>query len=125
MAAFDRAIATAQRVIAKYGQAVIWRKVNDAANTAEPWKPIESPDVDHDVNICFVPIVDAQWRKLLQYLKDTEVPAGKLCGLMGAVDFEPKLKDVVVRDGVTLRISSIDLLSPNGQKVLYTVEFEE
>lgn len=125
MAQFDRQIATAKRLIAKYGQTVTWRSVVDGANASEPWKPPEAADVDHEVNICFVPVRDNEWRKLLTYLKGSEVPGGYLAGIMGQVDFTPSLKDVVIRDGVTLRIASIDVLSPNGQKILYSVEFEE
>jgi len=127
MGQFDRQIATALRLIAKYGQSVIWNSVADgvAVDPLKPWKPTEAIAVLHpDIKICFVPTNDTQWRKLLAYLKGTEVPTGKLAGLMGQVSFEPTLKDVVDRDGTILRITSIDLLSPNGQKILYTIEFE-
>jgi hypothetical protein len=127
MAQFDRQIATAVRLIAKYGQAVTWQIVNDGtpADAAKPWKPSEATDTSNTVTICFVPIRENDWRKLLMYLKGTEVPIGRLAGLMaGNVAFEPKLKDVVVRDNVTLHVSSVDLISPNGQKILYVLEFE-
>lgn len=127
MAQFDRQIATAQRLIAKYGQDVTWQTVVDGspADPLKPWKPSEAADTQTTAKICFVPVRDNDWRKLLAYLKGTEVPAGKLAGLMaGNVTFDPKLKDIVVRDGVTLNVSNIDLLSPNGQKILYILEFE-
>lgn len=127
MGQFDRQIATAQRLIAKYGQAVTWQTVNEGApaNPAQPWKSSAAADTPNDATICFVPVRDNDWRKLLAYLKGTEVPSGRLAGLMaGNVSFEPKLKDVVVRDGVTLNVTNIDLISPNGQKILYILEFE-
>lgn len=127
MAQFDRQIATAVRLIEKYGQAVTWTTVNDGAppDAAKPWKPAEAADTPNEATICFVPVRDNDWRKLLAYLKGTEVPTGKLAGLMaGNVSFTPKLKDVVVRDGVTLNVTNIDLISPNGQKILYILEFE-
>lgn len=127
MAQFDRQIATARRLIEKYGQAVVWQTVNQGApvDAAQPWKSSAAADTPNDATICFVPVRDNDWRKLLAYLKGTEVPVGKLAGLMpGDVTFEPKLKDVVVRDGVTLNVTNIDLISPNGQKVLYILEFE-
>lgn len=125
MGQFDRQIATAQRLIAKYGQDVTWQTVVEATNGAQPWKGTTSADTPNTAKICFVPVRDNDWRKLLAYLKGTEVPSGKLAGLMaGNVPFDPKLKDIVVRDGVTLNVTNIDLISPNGQKVLYILEFE-
>ena len=57
------------------------------------------------------------------YIKDIEAVTGKFIGLMGNVPFTPKVSDVVTRNGDKLDIDSIDLLSPNGQKVLYTIIF--
>lgn len=127
MGQFDRQIATAVRLVAKYGQDIIWRTVVDGApaNPAQPWKPTEAADTDTTAKVCFVAVRDNDWRKLLAYLKGTEVPVGRQAGLMaGNVAFEPKLKDVVVRDGVVLTVTNIDLVSPNGQKILYILEFE-
>ena len=124
MARFDRAIATAERLIKRNGQAVTWVSVNRAPSSVA-WKQGEAADVEYPVEVCFLPI-NQQMRQLFHYLRGTsEVPTGSVQGLMrGSVPFEPKLEDVVIRDGETLRIKSIDLLSPNGQRVLYTIEFE-
>lgn len=124
---FDRQIATAQRLIAKYGQDVTWQTVVDGApaDAAKPWKPAEATDTQTTTKVCFVAVRDNDWRKLLAYLKGTEVPVGRLAGLMaGNVSFTPKLKDIVIRDGVTLNVTNIDLVSPNGQKILYILEFQ-
>jgi len=127
MGQYDRAIATAQRLIAKYGQVVVWNsKLNGApGNANEPWKPTDTAPIPHTVSICFVPVRDRETRKFLQFLKGSEVQVGALAGLMGAVDFDPNASDAVIRDGAELAIANIDLLSPNGQKVLYTIEFKE
>ena len=63
-------------------------------------------------------------RETIAYLRGTEVPTGSVMGLMGAVNFEPSLKDVVIRDGKELRLENIDVLSPNGKTILYTVVFK-
>ncbi|WVW77342.1 head closure [Stenotrophomonas phage vB_SmaS_Bhz58] len=125
MARFDRAIQTALRLIAKNGERVKWRVIDDAAapDPSQPWNPGPATPEDKDVTICFLP-VDRQTMETFTFIKGTEVPKGSVMGLMGNVPFNPNLKDVVIRDGVELRIANIDVLSPNGQKVLYTVVFQ-
>jgi hypothetical protein len=126
MAQFDKAIATAKRLIAKNGEAVIWRQIADAEpeDSSKPWIPGEVESVDYVVELCFLPLsrVNLETFTLIQ---GSEVPKGSVMGLMGEVPFEPNLRDVVVRSGVELRIESIDLLSPNGQKVLYTLVLKQ
>lgn len=125
MARFDSVIATVLRLIEKNGQAVTWNSVADSVpNSAEPWNVTVLPPIPRNARICFVPPKDNEWRKLLAYLKGTEVPISKLAGLMGAVNFTPKITDFVNRAGVDLKIANIDVLAPNGQIVLYTIEFE-
>lgn len=123
MTRFDRQIETALRLIKKNGQAVKWRVIDDPApvDPNKPWEPGAATPVDEDVRICFLPM-DA---KTFVFMKATEVPKGSVVGLMGNVPFEPNIKDVVIRDANELRIESIDLLAPNGQKILYTVVFKQ
>lgn len=123
MGTFDRQIATAQRLIKKYGQECTWKVANKAAG-AHSWEPAAAADTDKTVNICFVAAKDRFVRQLFQALKGSEIQIGSLAGFMGEVDFEPSINDTVLRDGVLLSIESIDLLSPNGQKILYTIEFK-
>lgn len=123
---FDRQIATAQRLVERYGQKVQWKSFVKGApsDPLKPWLPTEAIDNLHDVFICFVPARDSAMRLLLASLKGSEITVGRLAGLMGAVDFEPARTDSVIRDGVELSVDNIDLLSPNGQKILYTIEFK-
>lgn len=125
MARFDRQIQTALRLIAKNGEKVVWRQVTEGApsDPSQPWNPGAPSNVDSDATICFLP-VNKETRETFTFLRGTEVPKGSVLGYMGNVPFEPNLKDVVIRDGKELRISYIDLLSPNGQKILYTVLFQ-
>lgn len=126
MARFDRQIKTALRLIAKNGQAVKWRVIDDPTPTDpnKPWEPGPATPDDKDVTICFLPI-DRQTMETFNFIKGTEVTKGSAMGLMGQVNFDPNIKDVVIRDGKELRIASLDVLSPNGQKILYTVVFKE
>ena len=125
MGQFDRAIETAKRLIAKNGQTVTWRKLGSTTpDPSTPWKPAADSPTDHTAKIVFLP-PGRIGQELIRYLKGTEVTTGSVQGLMSAVDFEPSANDVVIRDGNTLRIKSIDLLSPNGQIILYTLEFDQ
>lgn len=124
MARFDRQIATALRLIKKNGQLVKWRQLQRADDPSDPAAVIESAPVDRDVYICFLP-VDKDNKEFINYLRGTnEIKMGSLIGLMGNVPFVPDASNLVIRDGVQLEIFNIELLSPNGQKVLYTVEFK-
>lgn len=124
MARFDRQIATALRLIAKNGQVVTWQSVENAASVDpdQPWKPSGTTTTERTATICFLPI-NREGRETIAYLKGSGVATGSVYGLMGNVNFTPTAKDVVLRDGVEMRIENVDLLSPNGQKILYTIEF--
>lgn len=120
---FDRQISTALRLIKKNGQKVVWRKIEDVKNTDKPWLPSDAIVTNYDVDICFLP-VGREGMDTMVFFQNTEVEIGSVKGLMGDVDFEPSLKDVVIRGEEELRILSIDLLSPNGQEVLYKIRFK-
>jgi len=123
MARFDRQIKTALRLIQKNGQAVAWVKTVDAIPDADmPWLPVGTTNTNFAPYICFLPL-DLQGKEFLHALGVTDAFTGTYYGLMGNVPFEPLVTDVVTRDGVKLDIASIDLLSPNGQKILYTIIF--
>lgn len=125
MGVYDRQIENAKRQIKQKGQAVTWRiKSNGApADPSKPWKPSAGTPEDKPVRIVFLP-VGLQTRKFLRYFEGTEIPTGSLSGLMGAVDFEPAIKDVVIRDGKQLTIRNFDVIAPNGEPILYILEFE-
>ena len=126
MGQFDRQVKTALKLIAKNGQAVKWRIVRDGApvDSSQPWKPTQpATPVEHDVTICFL-TVNKDTYETLSYMAGGEVPMGAVMGLMGAVNFEPSLKDVVIRDGKELRLFNLEELNPNGQTILYTMVFK-
>lgn len=124
MSEYDRAIATAQRLIAKKGMSVTWKQLTNGtpADPDKPWRPGATEHTDKTVNIVFFPY-NRENQKFLALLTGTEVPKGEEYGLMGAVDFTPTLKDTIVRNGETLAVETINLLAPAGDPVLYTIGF--
>jgi len=120
---FDRQIDTALRLIKKNGQIVTWRQTTVTVVDANmPWLQVPGTVTDYSPHICFLPI-DKEGQEYLASLGNTEAVIGSYYGLMGTVSFTPAIGDIVIRDGVSLEIKSIDLLSPNGQKILYTIVF--
>lgn len=113
----------ALRLIREKGQTVIWNQYSDVVNPSQPWKPTSNAPVSHDPKIAFVPI-NQQDFATFGYLNG-EVPKGAVKGLMGAVNFVPTLKDVVIRDNKTLNIDKFDVININGEIVLYKVIFRD
>lgn len=79
---------------------------------------------DNSVMIAFFNY-STQNQQLIKYIAGSEVTIGSLWGLMPHVEFEPRTKDIVLRDGKELIIKSADLLSPNGEEIMWTVEFQQ
>jgi hypothetical protein len=122
---YQRQITRALAQIQDRGQRVIWRTVENAppVNADEPWKPNGLITVDKTVYIVFLPIKRIGFETLL-LRNGMDVPKGNLAGIMGAVDFTPALKDVIIRNGVQLHVCKVDPLAPNGTTILYKLEFE-
>lgn len=123
MGEYDRQVATAKRLIAKKGQDVTWKSLEDGApsDPSKPWRPSAATSTEHTVKIAFLP-VDRRGDETRRYREGTAVPEGSLLGYMAQVDFTPALKDVIVRDGEELTVLNFDLIAPNGTPILYILE---
>ena len=126
---YEGQIATATRLIAKYGQACIWRE--PGTPTGNPANPTPAVPVDHPVSIVFL---DNSTREslsaFLSMIAETEVPTGGLRGLMAPVSFSPSLMGRVARatafEEPALSIvdkNGIDVLNLNGEIILYKLRF--
>ena len=125
MGRYDAEIEGAAEQLREDGQLVTWQKIVDGtpADAAKPWKPGEATVTEYPVYIVFLPD-DRQGYQVSRYGKGTEVPRGSEKGLMAAQDFEPAIKDTIVRDGKTLSICGINPLRPNGQVIMYELWFD-
>ena len=126
MGAYDSQIATAKRLIAAKGELCLWAASAPAtaADPDQPWLTVAgAAPAPVEVRIVMLP-ASRQYRELLRFLKGTEVVGGGAYGLMAAVSFDPAKTGIVTRkNGTKLSIESIDLLAPNGDPILYTIEF--
>ena len=123
MGVFDRQIATAKRLIAKNGRALVWRTILDGTpvDANKPWEPGAAQVTDYpDIRIVILP-AGYKGETSLFRLTTGEQPSGTLQMLMGAVPFEPSTKDVIIDGEIEYRIDYIDKLAPNGDPILYTI----
>ncbi len=121
MAEYDRMISTAKRLITKKGAMITWRQVINVPNPSKPWETIQQT-IDHTVPMVILPL-DYQGREFLRTLNN-DVPVGDDYGLIPAVEFDPAVSDTVIAHGKTYQVNTVNLIAPNGQKVLYTVTFK-
>lgn len=123
MSEYDRAIATAARLIKKKGMIVTWRKLARTPDAQKPWNATQAAPVDTNVSMVFVRKSGSLSEAIQNLLRNTEVNVGSQRGLIAAVPFVPDLTDQVIRNGVTLVIKGIEPLAPAGIAVMYYVEF--
>jgi hypothetical protein len=124
---FERQIATATRLITRYGARCVWRE--PGTPTGSPAAPVAGVPVDHDVYIVLLTNANREsLAGLLSMITDTELPTSGKRGLMPAVEFTPSLSGRICL-GTTWDESTamnlmpekgIDLLAPNGiEPILY------
>ena len=122
MGIYDRQIATAKRLIKAKGQLVIWRQPIDGARS-KPWIANSASSADYNVSIAFFPY-GTFTRETIKANRNTDVPTVMLYGLMPAVEFIPKIRDIVITPTDTYNVVSIDPLAPNGDIIYYQIGFE-
>ena len=125
MGVFDDEIAQAKEMIQENGQLCDWYKsgVTVPAPTTQPWITTDVPPnpASYKVYIVFV----SAKLPAIALLKGTSVPEGEEAGLMAQViGFTPEISDKVVRGSKTYVIKDFDVVAPNGEIILYKLEFE-
>lgn len=117
---FATQIATAQRLISKFGQACTWRKTAvSTPNPAKPWEMLPGANTDATVKVVFVSKFKEHF--FLKYMANTEIPEGLFVGYMAAQSFTPAINDILIRGSETLTIQAIDIVAPNGEPILYII----
>lgn len=126
MGRYDRAIASAKRLIKKNGQLVNWIKHDVVVgDPTKPWAvsaadPLTPPA---PVYIVFLTPKGKLSNELFHLMQGTSVPQGAPTGLMASVAFTPAIDDKVDRDGKILRVKAMDIVAPSGVPILYKLEF--
>lgn len=132
MGVYDRPIATAQRLIAKYGQDCHWQKPAPE-DGGTPGYPGEGDTPDPILcKMAFFSHRDMGRgsEEFLALMAGMEVPVNSEIGLLaGGITFEPKDEDWIIRDpegaATQVAIKKIDRLAPSGVPILYYVTVAE
>lgn len=124
MGTYDRQKALATRLIKKKGQLVVWQRQGLVQNSTTPWKhDTSTPPAPIPVFIVFLSPKTTGLNELFHLMQGTSVPDGAPRGLMASVSFIPAIDDTVIRGTDTLRIKSMDIVAPDGDPILYKLEF--
>jgi len=127
MGVYDRPIATAKRLIAKYGEDCLWQKPGEKDEGVKPWvgSSVEPPD-PVPVKIAFFPNGgDNSLAAVLAALGDTDVNVASEYGLMAAVDFDPATSDSLTdSNNNVVEIVKMTPLRPNGEIILWKLWIE-
>jgi hypothetical protein len=125
---FDRSIATAKRLIDKYGQDCHWQKPapDDGGTPGYPETGVAPDPIP--VRMAFFSPRDLGRgsEEFMAMMAGMDVSSSKEIGLLaGGLTFEPDDQDHIIRDpagaAIPVSIQKIDRLAPNGTPVLYYV----
>ncbi len=130
---FTRQIASAKRLLDKYGQFVTWQQ-NRAVAGAVGWlASANTAPINNRVKIAFLPNSRVGFETMLAAAIGQEIKTGSVIGYMAQVTFVPTIDDVVLRPGFgasfvlgsgeALRPAKIDELNVDGTPILYTITF--
>lgn len=131
MGQFDRQVATAKRLIAQYGVAMLWCRQGVIIPDADkPWLETGGAVSRVATTLCFIP--EKEYRYMLGTgLERSEVPTGDLFALMGETTFTPALNDWIAFPATptilyaTVKEPIINL-SPNlSQNILWTLRLAQ
>jgi hypothetical protein len=128
MSAFNRQIATAVRLIAKYGATCTWTKRGDdtTPDASKPWKTAAAEPTPYTVKIAMCRKGGSGWAyALIRLIQGTDVPAGKPKALLAAgnLAFTPDSTDVVTLNGAKMKVETIDPIAPDGLPIIYIITF--
>lgn len=128
MGAFDRQIKTVKRLIDKYGELVtIKTPAYSIPDPNKPWVSVQVPPSSVNLKMVFLsPSSTGEslfGKELLQYLSGTQTPSGGIRGYMASSSIVPNLSSIILRSNKELVVKAVDTLSPNGQIIMHTLEF--
>lgn len=132
MSVYARQVATAKRLIKKYGEVTsVTVKGMPTENPDFPGQQMPGADTQHKPSIAFFPLSSLEIgaavpiHASLAYTSMGDLPGDTTIGYMAAEAFEPNLTTVFKRkSGAILKPIAIMKLDPNGETILYMLVFK-
>ena len=124
MGVYDRPIATAKRLIDKYGEPCVWRKFNVASGTQDWNEQASGPDdyTDYPVTVAIFPYDRQSASALAKLAGLSDIERYDMYGLMPAVAFAVESRDLLISPTRgPLRPVRLDPLQPGSDVVMYTL----
>lgn len=116
---YTRAIATAKRLIDKFGQSCGLVIPAPEADGSEPWRDQRTGEpTTKAVKIAWFP---PGRQPVFMLSPNTEIPKHDEIGLLAPGDYEPALNMMVMRGGIACEIVHFVKLAPDGEPLLYTL----
>ncbi len=112
---YDRARATAERMISRFGQAGAIRRAG--APTGDAWNPTPGTPIDHACNLVVLDYSAREIDGTLIRSTDRKIYVAAL-----GLAIEPTEADRVVIDGVALEIVNVMTLAPAGTAVYFELQ---
>lgn len=122
MAKYDRQVATAKKLIKKYGSIEIFRQIRDVADPEKPWEDDGKVTTDTPVYMVFINDSTSLAEVFAAYLAGTTIADGSTVVYIADFGLQPTNKDVLIKDGVEYRIESVETLKPATQTILHALK---
>jgi hypothetical protein len=121
---YESQIATAARLVAKYGQPAIWVQtvIPPPGDPTKPWIRSAGVPTDFPCSVVFITSNKKNWYAQI-FDKASDIPDGFLMALLpGNCGFVPTLTDQLKRSNtVSYFVKWIDEVNPAGNPILYTL----
>lgn len=121
MSVYDRPIATAKRLIEKYGEPCQWRKF-DVTDGTEDWNEASTGQTDYPVTVAIFPYNRETASSIAKLAGLSDIERYDMYGLMPAVSFIVESRDLLLSPTRgPLRPVRLDPLQPGSDIVMYTL----
>ena len=100
----------------------VWISIeNDIQDPECPGRVTRGNCEEYDVRIVF-DLDRLEDRQFLKYRKGRTTNNGQVNAIMYQTEFEPKLKDIVIRQGQELTVNNVDPIQPADAPIIYLME---
>lgn len=122
MAKYDRQVATAKKLVRKYGSLETFRQIRDETDQEKPWEDGDPLNTDKPVYMVFINDSTSISDVFAAYFSGTTIADGSTVVYIADFGIQPTNKDVLIKDGVEYRIETIDTLKPARQTILHSLK---